>query len=55
MERDEREYVPIDTAGACKRGKITDAVEKFSVIKTLQAMTLTSHRWLSMRARILRP
>ena len=38
MERDEREYVLIDTAGVRKRGKITDAVEKFSVIKTLQAI-----------------
>ena len=27
-------YVLIDTAGVRKRGKITDAVEKFSVIKT---------------------
>ncbi len=38
MERDEREYVLIDTAGVRKRGKITDTVEKFSVIKTLQAI-----------------
>ncbi len=28
----------IDTAGLRKRGKITDAVEKFSVIKTMQAI-----------------
>jgi len=38
MERDEREYVLIDTAGVRKRGKVHDAVEKFSVIKTLQAI-----------------
>ncbi|MDF2784976.1 MAG: GTP-binding protein Der [Pantoea eucrina] len=38
MERDEREYILIDTAGVRKRGKITDTVEKFSVIKTLQAI-----------------
>ncbi|MGR6381157.1 ribosome biogenesis GTPase Der [Escherichia coli] len=38
MERDGREYVLIDTAGVRKRDKITDAVEKFSVIKTLQAI-----------------
>ncbi len=38
MQRDEREYVLIDTAGVRKRGKITDVVEKFSVIKTLQAI-----------------
>ncbi|CPR17913.1 ribosome biogenesis GTPase Der [Brenneria goodwinii] len=38
MVRDEREYVLIDTAGVRKRGKVTDTVEKFSVIKTLQAI-----------------
>lgn len=38
MERDEREYVLIDTAGVRRRGKISEAVEKFSVIKTLQAI-----------------
>jgi GTP-binding protein len=38
MERDEREYVLIDTAGVRKRGKVTETVEKFSVIKTLQAI-----------------
>lgn len=38
MVRDEREYVLIDTAGVRKRGKVTETVEKFSVIKTLQAI-----------------
>lgn len=38
MQRDDREYVLIDTAGVRKRGKITETVEKFSVIKTLQAI-----------------
>jgi GTP-binding protein len=38
MERDGREYILIDTAGVRKRGKVTDTVEKFSVIKTLQAI-----------------
>ena len=38
MERDGREYVLIDTAGVRKRAKISDTVEKFSVIKTLQAI-----------------
>ncbi|WP_213989982.1 ribosome biogenesis GTPase Der [Sodalis sp. dw_96] len=38
MVRDEREYILIDTAGVRKRGKITETVEKFSVIKTLQAI-----------------
>ncbi|WGL97480.1 ribosome biogenesis GTPase Der [Arsenophonus sp. aPb] len=38
MERDGCEYVLIDTAGVRKRGKITETVEKFSVIKTLQSI-----------------
>lgn len=38
MERDEREYILIDTAGVRKRGKVTETVEKFSVIKTLKAI-----------------
>ncbi len=31
-------YTLIDTAGVRKRGKVTEAIEKFSVIKTLQAI-----------------
>ncbi|MCX8577872.1 ribosome biogenesis GTPase Der [Gilliamella sp. B2717] len=42
MTRDEREYVLIDTAGVRKRGKVTQTVEKFSVIKTLQAIEDTN-------------
>lgn len=38
MERDGREYILIDTAGVRKRGKVTETVEKFSVIKTLKAI-----------------
>ncbi|VFS56839.1 GTP-binding protein EngA [Leminorella grimontii] len=38
MTRDEREYVLIDTAGVRKRARVTETVEKFSVIKTLQAI-----------------
>ena len=33
-----RDYTLIDTAGIRKRGKTTEAIEKFSVIKTLQAI-----------------
>ena len=33
-----KDYVLVDTAGVRKRGKVTDVVEKFSVIKTLQAL-----------------
>jgi GTPase len=38
MTRDEREYILIDTAGVRKRKKVNETVEKFSVIKTLQAI-----------------
>ncbi|RUO41678.1 ribosome biogenesis GTPase Der [Pseudidiomarina aestuarii] len=38
MERDERQYILIDTAGVRRRGKIDETIEKFSVIKTLQAI-----------------
>ncbi|MFY0668333.1 MAG: ribosome biogenesis GTPase Der [Alteromonas stellipolaris] len=38
MERDEREYILIDTAGVRKRRKVNEAVEKFSIVKTLQAI-----------------
>lgn len=38
MERDDKEYIIIDTAGVRKRGKVKETVEKFSVIKTLQAI-----------------
>jgi GTPase len=38
FERDGRPYTLIDTAGIRRRGKVTDMVEKFSVVKTLQAI-----------------
>ncbi len=38
MERDGREYILIDTAGVRRRGRIDETIEKFSVIKTLQAI-----------------
>ncbi|RTE86208.1 MULTISPECIES: ribosome biogenesis GTPase Der [Gammaproteobacteria] len=38
MERDGRAYTLIDTAGVRRRGRIGEAVEKFSVVKTLQAI-----------------
>lgn len=37
-EREGKHYVLIDTAGVRRRGKIDEKVEKFSVIKTLQAI-----------------
>ncbi|HET6801853.1 MAG: ribosome biogenesis GTPase Der [Betaproteobacteria bacterium] len=38
FERGERRYTVIDTAGVRRRGKTNEAIEKFSVIKTLQAI-----------------
>ena len=38
FERDGRSYVLIDTAGVRRRGKVSDFVEKFSVVKTLDAL-----------------
>ena len=38
MERDGRQYRLIDTAGLRRKGKVEEAVEKFSVVKTLQAI-----------------
>ena len=40
MERRGKHYVLIDTAGVRRRAKITDAVEKYSVIKTLKAVDM---------------
>lgn len=38
LERDGRKYLLIDTAGVRRRAKVEDILEKFSVIKTLQAL-----------------
>ncbi|MHB1619209.1 MAG: ribosome biogenesis GTPase Der [Sulfuricella sp.] len=38
FERDSQRYTLIDTAGIRKRGKVFEAIEKFSVVKTLQAV-----------------
>ena len=38
FQRDGRDYVLIDTAGVRRRARVSDLIEKFSVIKTLQAM-----------------
>ena len=39
FERDGKHYTLVDTAGLRKRGKVFQAVEKFSVVKTLQAIS----------------
>lgn len=36
--RDEKNYTLIDTAGVRRRGRVDEKIEKFSVIKTLQAI-----------------
>jgi GTPase len=38
FERGGRRYTLIDTAGVRKRGRISEAAEKFSVVKTMQAI-----------------
>lgn len=38
LERNGRLYTLIDTAGVRRRGKVFEAVEKFSVVKTLQSI-----------------
>jgi len=38
FHHEDRDYTLIDTAGVRRRGRINEAIEKFSVIKTLQAI-----------------
>ena len=38
FEHGDREYVLIDTAGIRRRSRVTEAIEKFSVIKSLEAI-----------------
>ena len=39
FERDGKNYTLIDTAGIRRRGKVFEAIEKFSVVKTLQSIS----------------
>lgn len=39
FERDGKDYTLIDTAGIRRRGKVFEAIEKFSVVKTLQSIS----------------
>lgn len=39
FERDGKQYTLIDTAGIRRRGKVFEAIEKFSVVKTLQSVS----------------
>ena len=38
LERNDKKYIVIDTAGVRKRRKVSEAVEKFSIVKTLKAI-----------------
>lgn len=38
FQRGEQTYTLIDTAGVRRRGRVTDPIEKFSIVKTLQAI-----------------
>lgn len=38
FERDGQRYTLIDTAGVRKRGRVNEAIEKFSIVKTLDAI-----------------
>ena len=51
FERDGRQYALIDTAGVRRRGKVLEAIEKFSVIKTLQAIEDANVVVLAVRCR----
>lgn len=51
FERDGVAYTLIDTAGLRRRGKVFEAVEKFSVIKTLQAIEACNVVLLMLDAR----
>ncbi|MGX4642215.1 ribosome biogenesis GTPase Der [Massilia sp. SYSU DXS3249] len=39
FEREGKQYTLIDTAGIRRRGKVFEAIEKFSVVKTLQSVS----------------
>ena len=38
LERGDKKYIVIDTAGVRKRRKVSEAIEKFSIVKTLKAI-----------------
>ncbi len=38
FERDDRKYMLIDTAGIRRRARVSEAIEKFSIVKALQAI-----------------
>jgi len=51
FERNGNRYTLVDTAGMRKRGKVSDSIEKFSVIKSLQAIEASNVAILVLDAR----
>ena len=51
FERAGRRYILIDTAGVRRKGRVFEAVEKFSVVKTLQAIDRRQRRRSSWSTR----
>lgn len=51
LERDDRKYIIIDTAGVRRRRKVSEAIEKFSIVKTLKAIEDSNVVILVMDAR----
>ncbi len=51
MKRNDQDFIIIDTAGVRRRGRIKESVEKFSVVKTLQAIEDTNVVLLMLDAR----
>ncbi len=52
FERDGEEYTIIDTAGVRRRARVTEKIEKFSIIKTLQAIDSANVAILILDARV---
>ncbi|MBV1776068.1 ribosome biogenesis GTPase Der [Burkholderiaceae bacterium DAT-1] len=52
FERNDRKYTIIDTAGVRRRAKVYDAIEKFSVVKTMQAIEDANVAVLVLDARL---
>ncbi len=50
FDRDDQKYTLIDTAGVRKRGRISEVVEKFSIVKTLQAIEQANVAFLLLDA-----
>jgi len=52
FERDGELYELIDTAGVRRRGRVTDVIEKFSVVKTLDAIEYSDVAFILVDARV---